>query len=129
MLRFPSQPIIANLPDHFHASRLTKLIRPMTTLHGTNCIAGERRGSDRTFAATSPLDGSELPTRFCLASLDDVEAAMTAAAAAADPFAHTTGEARAVFLEHIADEIMSLGDTLIERAHAETALPAARLTG
>ena len=101
----------------------------MTTLHGTNCIAGERRGSDRTFAATSPLDGSELPTRFCLASLDDVEAAMTAAAAAADPFAHTTGEARAVFLEHIADEIMSLGDTLIERAHAETALPAARLTG
>ncbi len=64
-----------------------------------------------------------------MASLNDVQAAMTAAAAAAEPLAHTTGQARAAFLEHIADEIMGLGDTLIERAHAETALPAARLTG
>jgi alpha-ketoglutaric semialdehyde dehydrogenase len=101
----------------------------MTNLHGNHFIAGSHRGSDRTFATTSPLDGSDLPGRFSMASLNDVQAAMTAAAAAAEPFAETTGEARARFLEHVADEIMGLGDTLIERAHAETALPAARLTG
>jgi hypothetical protein len=53
--------------------------------------------------ATGPLDRGDLPGRFCLASLTDVEASMQAAAAAAQPFAHTAGEARAVFLERIAD--------------------------
>ena len=52
-----------------------------------------------------------------------------AAEAAAELLAGTTGEARAVFLERIAEEIMALGDALIERAGQETALPAARLTG
>ena len=36
---------------------------------------------------------------------------------------------RAEFLERIADEIQGLGDELIQRANAETALPEARLTG
>ena len=36
---------------------------------------------------------------------------------------------RAQFLERIAAEIEALGDALIERANAETALPAARLSG
>jgi len=38
-------------------------------------------------------------------------------------------EERAVFLETIADEILAAGDDLINRAMAETGLPAARLTG
>lgn len=101
----------------------------MPTLHGKNFVAGSLTDSDRTFAATSPLDRGDLPGRFCLASLDDVEAAIQAAAAAAGLFAQTTGEARAAFLERIADEITALGDSLIERAGLETALPAARLTG
>jgi NADP-dependent aldehyde dehydrogenase len=101
----------------------------MTALHGNNFIAGRLVGSARGFSATSPLDGRELPGRFSLASLDDAAAAMQAAATAAEPLAGTTGEARAVFLERIADEIMALGDALIERAGLETALPAARLTG
>ena len=101
----------------------------MTALHGKNFIAGSLGDSDRTFVATSPLNRGELPGRFYLASLADVETALQAAAAAAEPFAQTTGEARAAFLERIADEIMALGDALIERAGLETALPAARLTG
>lgn len=101
----------------------------MPSLHGKNFVAGSLGDSDRTFVATSPLDRGDLPGRFCLASLEDVEAAITAAAAAAKPLAQTTGEARAAFLERIADEIMALGDALIERAGLETALPAARLTG
>ena len=101
----------------------------MTALHGNNFIAGRLVGSPRGFSATSPLDGRELPGRFSLASLDDAAAAMQAAVAAAEPLAAATGAARAAFLERIADEIMSLGDALIERAGLETALPAARLTG
>ncbi len=59
----------------------------------------------------------------------DVDAAMRAADAAFVEYRQTTGEARATFLERIADEIVALGDALIERAHLETGLPAARLTG
>jgi alpha-ketoglutaric semialdehyde dehydrogenase len=101
----------------------------MSDLHGRNLIAGTRCDSDSVLKVTSPIDGSQLPGQFCLASLEDVEAAMRAAAAAAEPLAGTTGELRATFLERIASEIMDLGDALIERACLETALPAARLTG
>jgi len=101
----------------------------MTKLHGNNFIAGRLVGSPQGFAATSPLDGRDLPGRFCLATVDDAAAAMQAAATAAEPLAGTTGDARAAFLEQIAEEIMALGDALIERSGLETALPAARLSG
>jgi len=101
----------------------------MSDLHGRNLIAGTRCDADNVLQATSPVDGSQLPGQFCLASREDVEAAMRAAAAAAESLAGTTGELRATFLERIASEIMDLGDTLIERAGLETALPSARLTG
>ena len=101
----------------------------MHSLHGRNFVAGSLRESARSFAASSPLDGRELPGRFSIASLDDVEAAMLAAAAAAPVFGATSGAARAEFLEAIAAGLMDLGDALIERAGAETALPAARLVG
>ncbi len=101
----------------------------MASLHGLNFVAGSLRKAARTFAAESPLDGSGLPGRFGVASLDDVDAAMQSAAAAAKPLARTTGAARGAFLERIAEEIMALGDALLERCHAETALPLVRLTG
>ncbi|MFM8709199.1 MAG: aldehyde dehydrogenase (NADP(+)) [Planctomycetia bacterium] len=101
----------------------------MTALHGNQFLAGRLVGAPRSFAAASPLDGRELPGRFCFASIEDAAAAMQAAADAADPLAGTTGEARALLLERIAAEIMALGDALVERAGLETALPAARLTG
>ena len=101
----------------------------MTQLHGKNFIAGNLRDSDRTFAAVSPLDGSTLPGAFAMASGADVDAAMAAAAAASGPLAAATGEQLAALLERIATEIEGLGDALLERAHLETALPLARLTG
>jgi NADP-dependent aldehyde dehydrogenase len=54
---------------------------------------------------------------------------MKLADAAFAEYRHTTGEQRADFLERIADEIMALGEALIARARAETALPDARLIG
>lgn len=101
----------------------------MPSLHEKNFIAGHLHDAKRVHRISSPLDGNTLPGAFCLASLDDVAGAMRAAAATAAPLAQATGEALATFLERIADEIMVLGDALIERAGLETALPAARLTG
>lgn len=101
----------------------------MTALHGRNFVAGRLVESPRRFTATSPLSGRDLPGCFALASLEDAAAAMEAADAASEAFAATGGESRAAFLERVAEEIMALGDSLIERAGQETALPAARLTG
>lgn len=101
----------------------------MAALHGTNFIAGSLRGSQQTFHATSPLDGSQLPGEFAMATMGDVDLAMAAAAEASGPLAATSGEQRAAFLERIAEEIERLGEALLERAHAETALPLPRLTG
>ncbi|MFZ4732634.1 MAG: aldehyde dehydrogenase family protein, partial [Pirellulales bacterium] len=101
----------------------------MTSFHGQHSIAGTRRGGPATFAASSPLDGTTLPGRFCLASVTDADDAVRAAAAAFPSFAAASGLARATLLEGIAEEILALGDGLIDRARRETALPEARLVG
>jgi NADP-dependent aldehyde dehydrogenase len=98
-------------------------------LHGKHFLAGTHRGSEHTTTAISPLTGAALPGHFSIASPADVDAAMQAAAEAFPAFAATTGQQRAVFLERIAEEILAIGDTLLERAHLETALPLPRLTG
>ena len=99
-------------------------------LHGQSFL-GDRLGARNgaTFQATSPLDRASLPPHFFLANEQDVNAALELAESAFTKFRETTGEQRARFLERIADEIMALGDALIARAHQETGLPEARLTG
>jgi 2,5-dioxopentanoate dehydrogenase len=62
------------------------------------------------------------------ASEAHVERALDAAHGAAGAFRHAPPARRADFLECIADEIERAGD-LLEVAHAETALPPARLAG
>lgn len=99
-------------------------------LHGKNFI-GDRlsAGSGETFHAANPSDSSALPPDFRGATESDVNAAMELADTAFMTFRETTDEQRAVFLERIADEIMSLGHELVLRAGAETGLPEARLVG
>lgn len=101
----------------------------MTAFHGQQFIAGTRRGGTTTFAATGPADGAELPGRFALATPADAADAVCAAADAFPVFAATTGAVRAALLEGIAEEILALGDDLIARVRAETALPEARVVG
>lgn len=98
-------------------------------LHGLNFLASALRKSGRTFAVSSPTDGSPLEGKFHLARPIDADEALAAAEAAAGPFGRTTGAERAAFLEGIAEEILAIGDSLIDRAAAETGLPVARLTG
>ena len=98
-------------------------------LHGRSFI-GDQLGADgETVRATSPLDGARLEPAFHAANVREVDAAMALAEAAFVAYRETTGIQRAAFLERIADEIMALGEDLIWRAHQETGLPEARLTG
>jgi NADP-dependent aldehyde dehydrogenase len=102
----------------------------MTSLHGKNFIADRlATGTGETFSVPSPLDGATLPGEFQVASIQDADEALRAANEAFLIFRDTTPEQRASFLEKIADEIAALGDALVERAHRETGLPLARLTG
>ena len=101
----------------------------MAALHGKNFLAGRLVESSCTFTVTSPLSGEELPGRFSLAAAGDVDAAVAPATDAFAAFAVTSGSERARLLEAIADEILAIGDALVERAGLETALPEPRLVG
>lgn len=100
-----------------------------TALHGFNFVASALRKTARTFSVCAPADGTPLEGKFHMARPAEVEEAVAAAAAAAGPFARTAGAERAALLEAIADAIHDLGDDLLDRAAAETALPPARLVG
>ena len=87
------------------------------------------RGSATTFRATNPATAAELEPSFGGGGRGEVERACELAWAAFDSYRETSLEARAAFLEAIAQEILNIGDALIERAMAESGLPRARLEG
>ena len=76
-------------------------------------------------AATGQPDGPV----FAVHGASDVDAACAAAADAFKVYRATDRGARARFLETIAEEILAIGDALIEAAMAESGLPRARLEG
>src|SRR5580698_11313673 len=87
------------------------------------------RGSQGTLRAFDPARNTEIEPAFGAGGAADVERACLLAAQAFDPFRVAPLETRARFLEAIAENILALGDALIERAHIESALPKARLEG
>ena len=98
-------------------------------LHGQSIIAGKVTSSDGvTFIATNPATGEVLPGVFHEAPVAHADAALRAADAAFDDFRATSPEQRAQLLEAIATNIEAIGDELLQRANAETALPMARCT-
>jgi 2,5-dioxopentanoate dehydrogenase len=99
-------------------------------LHGQSFIGRQlSRGKGESFRAISPLDSSVLEPAFFRAGTEQANSAMSLAEAAFPACRSATGEQRAAFLERIADEIMALGDALLQRARQETGLPEGRLTG
>lgn len=102
----------------------------MTTLTGEMFIgAAAVRGSEGSLRAFDPARDQEIEPAFGLGGAAEVDRAARLAQAAFDPFRRLPAQQRAAFLEKIADNIMAIGDELIERAQAESALPAARLQG
>jgi NADP-dependent aldehyde dehydrogenase len=91
--------------------------------------ASALRGSDATLRAFDPARGAELEPTFGGGGAAEVARACELAEEAFDPFRRASLETRAEFLEAIADNILALGDALIERASAESALPKARIEG
>jgi NADP-dependent aldehyde dehydrogenase len=99
-------------------------------LHGKSILAGKPvDGGTRAFRAISPLDSQELEPAFHECAPDLVERALHAAEEAFAIYRRTPAAERAAFLENIAEEILALGDDLLQRAHRETGLPLDRLTG
>jgi NADP-dependent aldehyde dehydrogenase len=97
---------------------------------GLNIIGAETsQGTGKTFQARSPLNSSLLPERFFEAGTNEVDLALSLAEKAFLTYRKSSGETRATFLETIAEEILAVGDALIQRANAETGLPEARLVG
>ncbi|MBV8470248.1 MAG: aldehyde dehydrogenase (NADP(+)) [Burkholderiaceae bacterium] len=95
-------------------------------LIGSAAVRG-RAGEARAFNSSTD---TEIPDPvFGMGDAADVERAAALASQAFDIYRHTRPAQRAEFLEAIADNILQLGDALIERAHAETGLPAARVLG
>lgn len=86
-------------------------------------------GSGSPEYAHNPATGERLEPAFPSASKDDVQLACTLAENAFDTCRNISLEQRATFLETIADEILASGDTLVQRAIAESGLPQVRIEG
>lgn len=100
------------------------------TLHGKSFLAGKTGASGgAVFRAFNPVTNETLAPDFHEARPDEVDAAVTAAAAAFEDYRARPAATRAKLLETIAAEIEALGDGLLQRANAETGLPLARLQG
>jgi NADP-dependent aldehyde dehydrogenase len=95
-------------------------------LTGKHLIAGTWVASAATFQSF-PATG-EAQT-FSAGTPADVDAAVKGAEAALPSYSALSPEARAIFLEKIADEIEARGAELTATAMAESGLPAARLEG
>lgn len=96
----------------------------------TNLIGGEvvSQGTE-TFHATNPATRERLLPDFMEASVADVDRAMVLARTAFEQVSRPPAERIALLLDAIAEEILGIGDLLLERAGAESGLPLARLTG
>lgn len=96
-----------------------------------NLLIGEQAvfGGNGTFKAVSASTNENQEPAFGGATLVDLERACALAWAAFDVYRETLPEARAAFLEAIAQNILDIGDNLIERCMMETGLPRARLEG
>ena len=99
-------------------------------LKGHNLIGfAESAAGTEVIHSFSTVEQQNLPGEFKIATEKEVEAAVEKATLAFHIYRKIPAEKKAVFLETIAEEILSLGELLIQRAMLETGLPEARLTG
>jgi len=85
--------------------------------------------SEAVIKAINPVTGKQLEPAYYAGSITEVSQACELAKQATIELRNTSLESRAVFLETIADEIIAIGDALVERAMLETGLPKARIEG
>lgn len=100
------------------------------SIYGKNFIGnklsakGAKSSKLYDLVTSKPLEGE-----FYHALEDEVDEALKKADIAFRVYRQTSQLQRAIFLETIADEIINLGDTLIQRTMSESNLPQARIEG
>ncbi|MBM3928488.1 MAG: aldehyde dehydrogenase (NADP(+)), partial [Sphingomonadales bacterium] len=98
-------------------------------IDGSMLIGGEDRQATARFRAIDPNTGQAIAGDFSSAGPDHAAEACALAEAAFPAYAALSPDARAAFLEAVAEQILAIGDVLIERAMQESGLPRARLEG
>ena len=99
-------------------------------LTGKQIIGFETKASGhRNFQGVQAASGEALPQVFVEATAEEAEEALTKASAAFKVYRNVSDEERVNFLNAIAEEILAIGDVLIQTACAESGLPEARITG
>jgi 2,5-dioxopentanoate dehydrogenase len=96
-------------------------------MSGNHLINGMWQASPQRFSHRNPATGEVLQPDFCEATNEQVDATLRAAAEAFAATNQLDSRWPAKLLDAAADRVMDLGDALLERAEAETALPRARL--
>ena len=86
-------------------------------------------GEAGQYQAVNPATGQKIAPALSYASKAQVASAVAAAEAAAPLYANTSAAQRAEFLQRCAEEVMALGDELIERVMQETGYPRGRVEG
>ena len=96
-----------------------------------NLLIGQQsvQGANGAIKAVNASTGAAVEPAFGGATLADLDRACALAWSAFDVYRETAPEARAKFLETIAQNILDIGDDLIERCMIESGLPRPRLEG
>ncbi len=98
-------------------------------LHGKNIIGSQTSAAGRkTFFGFDPRENKRLDPPFYEATLEEVDRALELAGRAFSKLRDASAEDLAQFLRTVADEIVALGDELIDTASTETGLGNDRLT-
>jgi NADP-dependent aldehyde dehydrogenase len=99
-------------------------------LEGSHFIGTDRSAEGKaTFRGVDPSTSKELDPPYHEATSGEIDRAVRLAAEAFEDFRARPPRQKAALLDRIAAEIEALGDALIDRANAETALGPQRLTG
>lgn len=99
-------------------------------IEGVNFIGiSESSAGTESIQAVDPSTNKPLEESFFIATDDEINRAVSAAKKAYQTYSTVSGEVKATFLDTIADEILNLGDTLIQRASRESGLTNGRFEG
>lgn len=88
-----------------------------------------KMNDNNLFYAINPANNEQLDGAFVNVTKEQIDEAVKNATTAFNVFRKKDKDSIAAFLDQIADEILNLGDALLDRCHLETGLPLGRLKG
>ena len=98
--------------------------------NGKNLLGYEYSAlANEVLASFSPGMQRTLEGQFHIATSEEIDRALQLATQAFATYRNTSGKDKARFLRAITDEILDLGDRLVERAMQESGLPEGRIVG